>query len=98
MNELQIFSNEQFGSVRVIEQNGEPWFVGKDVADILGYSNPRKALGDHVDEEDKTDGVTIRDAIGRDQDEEDKLNSKTLSSFELNFKEDGIFPVMEGAA
>lgn len=79
MNELQIFSNEQFGSVRVIEQNGEPWFVGKDVADILGYTNQNEAIRDHVDEEDK-------------------LNSKTLSSFELNFKEDGIFPVMEGAA
>ena len=79
MNELQLFSNEQFGSVRVIEQNGEPWFVGKDVADILGYTNQNEAIRDHVDEEDK-------------------LNSKTLSSFELNFKEDGIFPVMEGAA
>lgn len=79
MNELQIFSNEQFGSVRVVEQNGEPWFVGKDVADILGYTNQNEAIQDHVDEEDK-------------------LNSKTLSSFELNFKEDGIFPVMEGAA
>nr|DAF66199.1 MAG TPA: repressor domain protein [Caudoviricetes sp.] len=47
--------------------NGEPWFVGKDVADILGYSNSRKALLDHVDNEDKYDGVTIRDAIGRGQ-------------------------------
>ena len=44
MNELQIFSNEQFGSVRVIEQNGEPWFVGKDVADILGYTNQNEAI------------------------------------------------------
>ena len=43
------------------------WFVGKDVAEALGYSNTRKALADHVDGEDKTDGVTIRDSIGREQ-------------------------------
>ena len=45
----------------------EPWFVGKDIAVALGYTNPRKAISDHVDEEDKTDGVTIRDSIGREQ-------------------------------
>ena len=59
MNELQIFSNEQFGSVRVIEQNGEPWFVGKDVADILGYTNQNEAIRDHVDEEDKLNSQTL---------------------------------------
>lgn len=47
--------------------NGEQYFVGKDIAEILGYSNSRKALLDHVDEDDKTDGVTIRDSIGREQ-------------------------------
>jgi anti-repressor protein len=67
MNELQIFENAQFGQVRTINKDGEPWFVGKDVAEALGYSNPRKALYDHVDIEDKTDGVTIRDSIGRPQ-------------------------------
>lgn len=67
MNELQIFSNPQFGEIRTTEMNGEPWFMGKDVAEVLGYSNPRKAIIDHVDEEDKTDGVTIRDSIGREQ-------------------------------
>ena len=41
--------------------------MGKDVAEILGYTNSRKALLDHVDNEDKKDGVTIRDSIGRDQ-------------------------------
>ena len=65
--ELQIFQNAEFGSVRTADINGVPYFVGKDVAEILGYSNTRKALLDHVDEEDKTDGVTIRDSIGRDQ-------------------------------
>lgn len=53
MNEVQIFNNEEFGQVRTLVINGEPWFVGKDVAEILGYSNTRKALADHVDEEDK---------------------------------------------
>lgn len=67
MNEIQIFKNAEFGSVRTADINGVPYFVGKDVSEILGYSNTRKALLDHVDEEDKTDGVTIRDSIGRDQ-------------------------------
>ena len=67
MNEVQIFNNEEFGQVRTLVIDGEPWFVGKDVAEILGYSNTRKALSDHVDEEDKMDGVTIRDSIGREQ-------------------------------
>ena len=69
MNELMIFNNPEFGEIRTVEVNGEPWFVGKDVATALGYSNPRKALADHVDDEDKLqdDGVTIRDPIGRDQ-------------------------------
>ena len=42
-----------FGSIRILEINNEPWFVGKDVAEILGYTNPSKALADHVDEDDK---------------------------------------------
>lgn len=67
MNDLKIFENKEFGEIRTVVENGEPWFVGKDVAEILGYSNPRKAVIDHVDEEDKMDGVTIRDSIGREQ-------------------------------
>lgn len=61
----QIFNYED-QQVRTVVKDEEVWFVGKDVADILGYSNTRKALIDHVDEEDK-DGVTIRDAMGRQQ-------------------------------
>lgn len=53
MNDIQIFSNDEFGSIRTIEINNQPWFVGKDVADILGYTNTPKAIRDHVDEEDK---------------------------------------------
>ncbi|EEO2744222.1 phage antirepressor [Listeria monocytogenes] len=64
--ELQVYKNAEFGSVRTTTIGGQPYFVGKDVAGILGYANTRKALIDHIDEEDKDD-VTIRDAIGRNQ-------------------------------
>ena len=84
MNELKIYQNEEFGAVRTLTIEGDPWFVGKDVADILGYSNSRKAIADHVDDEDRTDGVTIRDAIGREQNpvliNESGLYSLILSS------------------
>lgn len=62
MNEIKIFENTQFGQIRVIERDGEPWFVGKDVAEILGYSNTRGALAKHVDEDDK--GVAKCDTLG----------------------------------
>lgn len=53
MEEIKIFENPNFGSVRTVEINGEVWFVGKDVAEILGYSDPQKAVKMHVDDEDK---------------------------------------------
>lgn len=59
---LQVFNNPEFGSVRTVVIDEEPWFIGADVATALGYTNPRKALGDHVDGEDKNT-VTIRDGI-----------------------------------
>lgn len=59
MNDLITFNNPKFGEVRTVEQNGEPWFVGKDVAVILGYTNPSKALTDHVDDEDKLNNETL---------------------------------------
>ena len=54
MQEIQIFNNAEFGSVRTLEVNGEPYFVGKDVAEILGYAKPENAIATHVDNEDKT--------------------------------------------
>lgn len=54
MNNLQIFNSPEFGQVRTIQQNGEPWFIGKDVAEILGYKKPENAIAVHVDNEDKT--------------------------------------------
>ncbi len=63
---IQSFNNKQFGTIRtMVDENGEPMFVGKDVAKALGYTNTRKALQDHVDKEDK--GVTKRDSLGGTQ-------------------------------
>lgn len=59
MKELQIFKNQEFGTIRTITVDNEPWFVGKDVAEILGYTNPSKALIDHVDEEDKLNNESL---------------------------------------
>lgn len=53
MNEIEIFKNPEFGEIRTLTIDGEPWFVGKDVAERLGYSNPRDALSKHADAEDK---------------------------------------------
>ena len=62
MNELQIFRSPEFGQVRTLARNGEPWLVGKDVAEALGYLNTRDALSKHVDGEDK--GVAKCDTLG----------------------------------
>lgn len=79
---IETFNNEDFGQLRSMMINEEPWFVGKDVADILGYSNSRKAIADHVDDEDK--GVTKCDTLGGTQDlvviNESGLYSLILSS------------------
>lgn len=54
MTELQVFNHPQFGTVRAVEIQGEPWLVGKDVAESLGYTNPQKAIRDHTEPEDRT--------------------------------------------
>lgn len=67
MNDLKIFNNNEFGEIRTIkDENGEPWFVGKDVADILQYSNTSKAIRDHVDKEDKLTERIVTSGQGRD--------------------------------
>lgn len=76
MNEVKIFENEEFGKVRTIIIDNDPWFVGKEVAEVLGYSNPNEAIQEHVDVEDK-------------------LNSKTLSSFELDLGQRGGWLINE---
>lgn len=82
MNEIVTFKNSEFGEVRTLVVNGEPYFVGKDVATVLGYSNSRDALVKHVDEDDK--GVAKCDTLGGRQDltviNESGLYSLILSS------------------
>lgn len=53
MNEIQIFKNAEFGNIRIIEKDGEPWFVGKDIAEALGYERADNAIRTHVEDEDK---------------------------------------------
>ena len=84
MNELKIFNNPEFGEIRTIDINGEPWMVGKDVAAALGYERPTKAIQDHVDDEDK-DEVPIQDSIGRMQ-KTPIINESGLYSLVLSSK------------
>lgn len=83
MKSLQIFNNQEFGSVRTIQKENVIWFIGKDVAKCLGYERPTKAIQDRVDNEDK-DEVPIKDSIGRSQNtpiiNESGLYSLVLSS------------------
>lgn len=65
MNELKIFENKEFGKVRIVMLNGEPWFVGKDVAEALGFKNSRDAISTHVFIEDR--GVATIDTLGGKQ-------------------------------
>lgn len=66
MNNLQIFNSEEFGEIRTVTINGEPWFVGKDVAEALGYSKARNAISAHVSSEDKKD-APIQGTLGGTQ-------------------------------
>lgn len=84
MNEVQLFNFENH-EVRSLLINDEPYFVGKDVADVLGYSNSRKALNDHVDAEDKNT-VTIRDGITRGNPNQTVINESGLYSLVLSSK------------
>lgn len=83
MYNLEVFKNKDFGSVRALVINDEPWFVGKDVAEVLGYKNQNDALSKHVENEDK-DTIAIRDSIGRNRNtpiiNESGLYSLVLSS------------------
>lgn len=57
MSDIKIFDNPEFGKIRTIDRDGEPWMVGVDVAKALGYATPRNAIASHVDEEDKTSAL-----------------------------------------
>lgn len=78
MNDIQIFSNEQFGQVRVIDIDGEGWLVGKDVAIAVGYNRPSEAIRQHCDEDDTLkhrimDGLGIKPAMTKRLDEDDRI-------------------------
>jgi len=66
MQQVMLFENKEFGEIRTLMIDGQPYFIGKDVAAALGYERPAKAILDHVDNEDK-DEIPIQDSIGRMQ-------------------------------
>ena len=82
-NEVTIFTNDKFGEIRTVEIDCEPWFVGKDVAESLGYSNTRDALSRHIDNEDKT-SVVIPDSGSNYKSKTILINSMNLV-FTLSF-------------
>jgi prophage antirepressor-like protein len=66
MNEITMFRNPEFGEIRTVDMNGDTWFVGRDIAAVLGYSKPQNAIASHVDEDDTLiQGIT--DSMGRTQ-------------------------------
>ena len=84
MNNIKIFSNPEFGQVRIVQHGGEPWFVGKDVAEILGYTKYRNAIATHVDEDDALK-QGVADKLGRVQ-ETTIINESGLYSLILSSK------------
>ena len=89
MNELQIFKNEEFGEIRSLEINNEPYFVGKDIAETLNYKEPHKAITKHIDKDDRIK-YPIIDELGRRQEtwliNESGLYSLIMSSKLANAK------------
>lgn len=83
MNELQVFENKEFGKIRTVEINNEPYFVGKDVAEVLGYTNTPKAIRDHIDGEDK---LTERIVLSGQNREVIFINESGLYSLILSSK------------
>lgn len=84
MNELEIFKNPEFGQIRATEINGEPYFVGKDIAEALGYAKPENALAAHVDGEDKT--ITLIQGTGSNY----KTNATVIN-------ESGVYALVFGS-
>ena len=84
MNELEIFNNPEFGQIRATEINGEPYFVGKDIAEALGYAKPENALAAHVDDEDKT--ITLIQGTGSNY----KTNATVIN-------ESGVYSLVFGS-
>ena len=85
MNELQIFNSEEFGEIRTVTIDNEPWFVGKDVALALGYSNASKAVSVHVEEEDRILKVL----------EADSQNGNVVKTQTALINESGLYALMQ---
>ncbi|GHU54734.1 hypothetical protein AGMMS49975_15510 [Clostridia bacterium] len=92
MDELKIFEKEEFGAVRVLEIEGTPWFVGKDVAEILGYGRERDAIVRHVDEEDAVKhGVSVNRAV-------DGNGVPSVAEIEMTLiNESGVYSLIMGS-
>nr|DAU83171.1 MAG TPA: repressor domain protein [Bacteriophage sp.] len=86
LNQLEIFKNREFGEIRTVTVDGEPWFVAKDIAEILQYTNTQKAIRDHVDEEDK---LTERIVLSGQNREVICINESGLYSLILSSKMSG---------
>ena len=83
MNNLQIFNNPEFGDIRTVKIDGEPWFVGKDIAEALGYTKARNVLASHVDIEDKKGGLNSgRPWWTTENDHHQRVRSLQLNSFQ----------------
>ena len=85
---IQVFNNTEFGEIRTMEINGEPWFVGKDVATALGYAKPENAVSNHVDSEDKT-STLIQGSGSNYKSKAIIINESGLYSLILGSKLDG---------
>lgn len=83
MNQLEIIKNREFGEIRTVTVDGEPWFVAKDIAEILQYTNTQKAIRDHVDEDDK---LTERIVLSGQTREAICINESGLYSLILSSK------------
>ena len=83
MNNIQVFNNEELGCIRTVMINDQPWFVGKDIAVALGYSNPQKAIREHIDVEDK---LTERIVLSGQNREVIFINESGLYSLILSSK------------
>lgn len=86
MNELQVFSNPEFGQLRTVMIDNEPWAVGKDVATALGYKNPSKAVKDHVDDEDARTEILPYSQNGKTVGKLNIVNESGLYSLILSSK------------
>lgn len=102
MNELMIFNNPEFGKIRTVEVNGEPWLVGKDVAEALGYSNTKAALLDHVDEEDRrilqrSEIATIENHLPKDVFPMNFVNGEIPNRGLTIINESGVYSLVLGS-